>query len=39
LIDAVAGHYPGYIQRALLSASVRNVKEALSFLNKLEVME
>jgi hypothetical protein len=39
LIDAVAGHYPACIQRSLVSASVRNVQEAPSFLNKLEAME
>jgi hypothetical protein len=39
LVDAVAGHYPVCVQRSLLSASVRTVQEALSFLNKLETME
>jgi hypothetical protein len=39
LADAVAGHYPVYVHRSLLSASVRTVQEALSFLNKLETME
>jgi len=39
IIDAIGGHYPNYIQRALLSANVKTIQEALSFLNKLQVME
>ena len=32
VIAAVSGHYPNYVQRALLSANVKTVQEALSFL-------
>jgi hypothetical protein len=39
LIDAIAGHFPSYVQRAILSANVRSIQEALSFLNKVEAME
>jgi hypothetical protein len=39
LIDAISGHFPLYVQRAILSANVRTIQEALSFLNKLEAME
>jgi hypothetical protein len=39
VIAAVSGHYPNYVQRALLSANVKTVQEALSFLNKLLIME
>jgi hypothetical protein len=39
LIEAISGHFPPYVQRAMLSANVRSIQEALSFLNKLEVME
>jgi len=33
IIDAIGGHYPNYIQSALLSANVKTIQEALSFLN------
>jgi hypothetical protein len=39
LIDAIAGHFPAYVQRAILYANVRTIQEALSFFNKLESME
>jgi len=39
IIDAIGGHYRNYIQRALLSVSVKTIQEALSFLNKLQIME
>jgi hypothetical protein len=39
IIDAIGGHYPHYIQHALLSANVKTIQEALSFLNKLQIME
>jgi hypothetical protein len=39
ITDAIGGHYPNYIQRALLSANVKTIQEALSFLNKLQIME
>jgi hypothetical protein len=39
LVDAIAGHFPPYVQTALLSAGVRTVQDALTFLNKLETME
>jgi hypothetical protein len=39
IIDAIGGHYPNYTQRALLSANVKTIQEALSFLNKLQIME
>jgi hypothetical protein len=39
LIDATSGHFPTYVQRAILSANVRTIQEALSLLNKLEAME
>jgi hypothetical protein len=38
-IDAMGGHYPNYIQCALLSANVKTIQEALSFFNKLQIME
>jgi hypothetical protein len=38
IIDAIGGHYPNYIQRALLCANVKTIQEALSFLNKLQKM-
>ncbi|KDR06835.1 hypothetical protein L798_03921 [Zootermopsis nevadensis] len=31
LIDAISGHFPPYVQRAILSANVRTIQEALSF--------
>jgi hypothetical protein len=39
LIEAMAGHFPPYVQRAFLSASVRTIQDTLTFLNKLETME
>jgi hypothetical protein len=39
LIDAISGHFSLYIQRAILSANVRTIEEALGFLNKLEILE
>jgi hypothetical protein len=39
ITDAISGHYPNYIQCALLSANVKTIQEALSFLNILQVME
>jgi hypothetical protein len=39
VIDAIGGHYPNYIQRALLSANVRSIQEALNFFSKLQIME
>jgi hypothetical protein len=39
LVDAIAGHFPPCVQRALLSASVRTIQSELTFLNKLETME
>jgi len=39
IIDAIVGHYPNYIQQALLSANVKTIREALSFLNELQIME
>jgi hypothetical protein len=33
IIAAIGGHCPNYIQRALLSANVQTIQEALSFLN------
>jgi hypothetical protein len=39
LIDALTGHFPPYVQRAILSANVRKIQEAVSFLNKLEAIE
>jgi len=39
IIDAIGGHYPNYIQRSLLSANVKTIQEALSFLNKQQIME
>jgi hypothetical protein len=39
IIDTIGGHYPNYIQRALLSANVKTIQEALCFLNKLQIME
>jgi hypothetical protein len=38
-VDATAGHFPPYVQMALLPAGVRTVQDALTFLNKLETME
>jgi hypothetical protein len=32
ITDAVGGHYPNYIQRALLSANVKTKQEALIFI-------
>jgi hypothetical protein len=37
--DAIGGHYPNYIQHALLSANVKTIQEDLRFLNKLQIME
>jgi hypothetical protein len=37
ITDAIGGHYPNYIQRALLSANLKTIQEALSFLNKLQI--
>jgi hypothetical protein len=31
VIDAIGGHYLNYIQRALLSANVRKIQQALNF--------
>ena len=31
-IDAVGGHYPNYVQRAILSANVKTIEEAITFL-------
>jgi hypothetical protein len=39
LIDAIAGHFRAYVERAILSVKVRTIQEALSFLNKLESIE
>ena len=39
VIDALCGHYPNYIQRALLSANIRTIQQALNFLSKLQIME
>ena len=39
VIDAIGGHYPNYIQRALLSANIKTIQQALNFLNKLQIME
>jgi hypothetical protein len=38
IIDAIGAHYPNYIQRALLSANVKTIQEALRFLNKMQIM-
>jgi hypothetical protein len=32
VIDAICGHYPNYIQRALLSANLKTIPQALNFL-------
>jgi hypothetical protein len=37
--DANGGHNSIYIQRALLSANLKTTQEAMSFLNKLQIME
>jgi hypothetical protein len=39
VIDVIGGHYLNYIQHALLSASVRTLRQALNFLTKLQIME
>jgi hypothetical protein len=39
LVDAISGHFPPYVQRALLSAGVRTVQDALTFLRKMETIE
>jgi len=39
LIDAISVHFSMYVQRAILSANVRTIEEALGFLNKLEILE
>jgi hypothetical protein len=39
IIAAIGGHCPNYIQRALLSANVKTIQEALSFLNKPQIMD
>jgi hypothetical protein len=39
LVDAISGHFPPYVQQALLSAGVRTVQDALTFLRKMETME
>jgi len=39
IIDAIGGHYPNFIQHALLSGNIKTIQEALSFFNKLQVME
>jgi hypothetical protein len=33
--DAICGHYPNYVWRLLLSANLKAIEEALSFLTKL----
>jgi hypothetical protein len=38
-INAISGHFAPYVQRALLSANVHTVQDALNFLNKLESIE
>ena len=38
-INAISGHFAPYVQRALLSANVRTVQDALNFLSKLESIE
>jgi len=32
IIGVIGGHYPNYIQRALLSANVKTIQEAVSFI-------
>jgi hypothetical protein len=39
LIDAVTVYFPPYVQRVILSANVRTIQMALSFLSKLKGME
>ena len=39
IIDAIGGHYPNYKQATLLSPVIQTMKEASSFLNKLQKME
>jgi hypothetical protein len=39
VIDAICGHYPNYIQRALLSANIRTIQQSLNFFSKLQIME
>jgi hypothetical protein len=38
-INAISGHFAPYVQRALLSANLHTVQDALNFLNKLESIE
>ena len=39
IVEITGGHYPTYVQRALLSAGVRTIRYALNLLNKFESLE
>jgi hypothetical protein len=38
-VEIISGHYPAYVQRMMLSARVRTIRDALNMLNRLEALE
>jgi hypothetical protein len=39
IVEIISGHYPAYVQRTMLSAGVRTIRDALNLLNRLESLE
>jgi hypothetical protein len=39
MVDMISGHYPAYVQRTLLSARVKTIRDVLNLLNRLESIE
>jgi hypothetical protein len=39
VIDVIGSHYLNYVRHVLVSACVRTLQEALSFLNKQQIMD
>jgi hypothetical protein len=39
MVDMISGHYPAYVQRTLLSAGVKTIRDVLNLLNRLESIE
>jgi hypothetical protein len=36
IVEIISGHYPAYVQRTLLSAGVKTIRDVLNLLNRLE---
>jgi hypothetical protein len=39
LVEIISGHHPAYVQRTMLSAEVRTIRDVLNFLIKPKLLE